>query len=100
MNQADYFWQIYLELEKETLEICKSIYIDDTQENVYSPKNADLILRINVVIESIAKELFLKEGGIRPDEDKDFFYDTVCIKFNDYQQNSPKEINELEIKMS
>lgn len=81
MNQADYFWQIYLELEKETLEICKSIYIDDTQENVYSPKNADLILRINVVIESIAKELFLKEGGVRPDEDVDFFYDTVCIKF-------------------
>ena len=71
----DIFWQTYLNLEDEIIDLSKRVYITDikryvdasnniqeeVQDNqmlVYSPLIADLIIRISVEIETISKELY------------------------------------------
>lgn len=73
------YWQVYKNLEKEFLFLAETIHIDDYQQEVYSMKIADLLLRTVVEIEAIAKELYLSNGG-RQMEDKDMFFDTICMK--------------------
>lgn len=72
------YWQVYLNLEKELLSIFDIIHVDDVQLNVYSTKIADLLIRITVEIESIAKTLYFSNGGPKPD-DKSLYFDTDCM---------------------
>ncbi len=73
------FFPVYMNLEKEFLELANTIYIDDTQLDVYSIKIADLLVRTAVEVESIAKELYFQNGGEPKEKDKNLYFDTDCI---------------------
>lgn len=99
MEKAQLFWQTYLNLEKEVLEVAKYIYITDeittyskgalvashckTQLETFSPHIADLLIRTCVEIEAISKELYHKFGGIKARGSKDLFFDEDCLKLID-----------------
>lgn len=73
-------------MEKEVLQIADYIHIDDRQQDVYSMKIADLLVRTVIEIEAISKELYLLNGG--PElPDQDMYFDTVCLKYLDYIWN-------------
>lgn len=55
------YWYTYKRIEKEILEISHSIYIDDDQLSVYSNEILDLIVRININIESVYQDIYRKE---------------------------------------
>ena len=93
----DIFWQTYLNLEDEIIDLSKRVYITDikryvdasnniqeeVQDNqmlVYSPLIADLIIRISVEIETISKELYFINGGTKKRGDKSLKFDFECIK--------------------
>lgn len=57
----DSYWQIYLQLEKELKEIMYTISFDEKQKNVYSPRIAELIVRIGMQIESVAQQIYDRE---------------------------------------
>ena len=89
MNQL--YWHVYLNLEKEFLRLADTIYVNDNQQEVYSMKIADLLIRTVIEIESLAKELYLNNGGpVVPDEE--MFFDTVCIKHLDNLWNLDKKL--------
>ena len=72
------YWQVYLNLEREFLGLTDIIFVNDAQQNVYSMKIADLLIRTVIEIEALAKELYLSNGGaVIPDEE--MYFDTVCI---------------------
>ena len=54
------YWAIYQNLEEGLIELSNNIHIDDEQLNVYSMKIAEMLIRISVEVESIAKELYFK----------------------------------------
>ena len=99
MNKSDIFWQTYLSLEKELVEVSRYIFITDeitvrsegvevqqscdTQLNTFSPHIADLLVRICVQIEAISKELYHDNGGTKPRGDKTIFFDEDCLKLID-----------------
>ena len=99
MEKAQLFWQTYLNLEKELLEVAKYIYITDeiktysngslvslgckTQLETFSPHIADLLIRTCVEIEAISKELYYKFGGTKTQGPKDLFFDEDCLKLID-----------------
>ena len=56
------YWPVYKNLERELLSLTYSIHVDDAQLKVYSSQISDLIIRSAIEIESISKELYLKEG--------------------------------------
>lgn len=82
MNKSDIFWQTYLNLEKEMIEVSRYIFITDeitmrkngtetaqpydAQLNTFSPHLADLLVRCCVQIEAISKELYHANGGTKP----------------------------------
>lgn len=74
------YWSVYRNLEKELVELSNQIHFDDHQLTVYSVKIAELLIRCSVEIESIAKDLFLDNGGEKTDEG-DLYFDTHCINF-------------------
>ena len=74
------FWQVYIDLEQEFQDLARAIHINDDQQEVYSMRIADLLTRTVIEIEAIAKELYIDNGGPSMDE-KDMFFDTVCIKY-------------------
>lgn len=74
------FWNIYKNIERELIEISNIIHIDDNQLSVYSPKITELLIRTVVEVEAISKELYLKNGGNK-ENDNQLFFDTDCIKF-------------------
>lgn len=78
MNE-NLYWPIYKNLERELINLSELIHFDDTQLNVYSVKISELLIRTVVEIESIVKELYFLNGGIKPD-DKDLYFDTDCIE--------------------
>lgn len=108
MNKSDFFWQIYLNLENELLDLAKYIYITDqktkykkgtlitenctTQLGTFSPHIADLIVRTCVEIEAISKELYFELDGTKPRGSKDLYFDTDCLKQIDIKCNSSKKI--------
>lgn len=67
VNKKKLFWQSYLNLEKELLNLSNYVFItdvpDDNQLNVYSSHIADLLVKTCVEIEAIAKEINRNLGG-------------------------------------
>ena len=99
MNKSDIFWQTYLNLEKQVIEVSRYIFITDeitvrkdgaettqaydAQLNTFSPHLADLLVRCCVQIEAISKELYHANGGTKPRGDKTLFFDEDCLKLID-----------------
>ena len=99
MNKAVIFWQTYLNLEREALEVSKYIFFtDEVSENsdgsiitracnsqleVFSPHIADLLVRCCVEIEAISKELYFDNGGTKKRGDSTIMFDTDCLKLID-----------------
>lgn len=100
MKKSDMFWQTYLNLERELLELSRYIYITDhklvyekidgvkriktencpSQLETFSPYIADLLTRTCIEIEAISKELYFELGGTKIRGDKDIFFDEDCLK--------------------
>lgn len=96
MKKSDIFWQTYLNLEKEALEVSKFIFFTDevlvnsrgsviaqscnTQLEAFSPYIADLLVRCCVQIEAISKELYFDNGGTKPRGDSSILFDEDCLK--------------------
>ena len=108
MEKSQMFWQTYLNLEKEFLEVAKYIYITDeityysngaliissckTQLETHSPFIADLLLRTCVEIEAISKELYFDLNGDKKRGDKDIFFDEDCLKLLDKKYQTHKKV--------
>lgn len=73
------YWSVYKNLEKELMVLSDQIHIDESQLSVYSVKVSELIIRCAVEIESIAKDLFLANGGVIP-SNRDLYFDTDCME--------------------
>lgn len=85
------YWQVYLNLEREFLELSDTIYINDEQQDVYSMKIADMLIRTVIEIEALSKELYLTNGGaVVPDEE--MYFDTVCMAHLDGLWNLDKKV--------
>lgn len=96
MKKSDIFWQTYLNLEKETLEVSKYIFFTDevtTSKNgcfcsktcdmqlkTFSPYIADLLICCCVQIEAISKEIYFENGGSKKRGDSHVFFDEDCLK--------------------
>lgn len=95
-NKSDIFWQTYLNLEDEVLNLSKFIYFTDTtrtidktmnherlqdnkQLDTFSPFIADLLVRCCVEIEAISKELYFENGGTKERGSSDIYFDTDCL---------------------
>lgn len=72
------YWQVYLNLEREFLGLTDSIYVNDDQQDVFSVRIADLLIRTVIEIEALAKELYLSNGGVVLPDDE-MYFDTVCM---------------------
>lgn len=108
MEKSEIFWQTYLKIEKELLEISKYIYITDDvvsisdgeiihnscnyQLNTFSPHIADLIIRTCVEIEALSKELYFDFGGDKVRGDKNLFFDEDCLKLIDIKCSTHNKI--------
>ena len=109
MKKSDIFWQTYLSLEKELINVSNFIFITDeitthergievtkpcnSQLEAFSPHIADLLIRCCVQIEAISKELYFDNGGTKPRGDKNLFFDQDCLKLID--KNGKHMINEF-----
>lgn len=85
----NFFWPVYKNLETEFSSLMYVIHIDDHQLGVYSSKIADLVLRAVVEIESLSKELYSRNGGLKTG---DIRYDDVAIKFLEQQWHLSKKV--------
>jgi len=74
------FWHVYQNLEKELLEIGDTVLVVDNQLDVYSVRIAELLVRTCVEIESIAKELYFANGGLKSREQHPYF-DRDCLGY-------------------
>lgn len=99
MKKADIFWQTYLNLEKEAIEVSKYIFFTDevlvnsgggiiaqsctTQLEAFSPRISDLLVRCCVQIEALSKELYFDNGGTKPRGDTSILFDEDCLKLID-----------------
>lgn len=99
MKKSDIFWQTYLNLEKEVIEVSKYIFVTDeitkiehgeekacsckSQLETFSPLIADLLVRCCVQIEAISKELYHVIGGSKPRGSNSIFFDEDCLKMID-----------------
>lgn len=72
----DICWQIYAQFEREVKEILYTITFDKYQRNVYSPRIAELIVRIGMQIESISQRIYIRETS----KEKKINYRT-CINY-------------------
>lgn len=96
MKRSDIFWQTYLNLEKEAIELSKYVFFTDevleksngnvcsrpcnTQLETFSPYIADLLVRCCVQIEAISKELYFDIDGSKKRGDSNIFFDEDCLK--------------------
>lgn len=108
MQKSDIFWQTYLNLEKELLDLSKYVFFTDeiivnskngvvtqnctTQLETFSPYIADLLVRCCVQIEAISKELYFDNGGTKPRGDNNLFFDEDCLKLLDIKWNTHSKI--------
>lgn len=79
------YWPVYKNLEEETVELTKYIQFTDDQLTVYSMHIADLLVRCAMEIESLSKELYWKNGGIKVYNDngteRQLYFDTDCLEY-------------------
>lgn len=96
MKRSDIFWQTYLNLERELIDVSKYVYITDvklkaqngsvieepcqSQLEVYSPLIADLLIQCCVQIEALSKELYFDLEGAKTRGDNTIFFDEDCLK--------------------
>ena len=109
MKKSDIFWQTYLNLEKEVIEVSKYIFFTDevlvnskgklvtqscnSQLEVFSPHISDLLVRCCVQIEALSKELYFDNDGTKPRGDTSIFFDEDCLKLIDIKwQTHNKEV--------
>lgn len=85
MKKTSLYWQTYLNLEKEMVELSQYVFFTDKQLEVYSPYVADLIVRTCIQIESISKDLYFEIGGEKRDN---LYFDTDCLKLLDRTWNT------------
>ena len=91
MSKTNIYWQVYLNLEKEFLRLADTIYINDEQQEVYSMRIADLLIRTVIEIEALTKELYLtNDGAVVPDVE--MYFDTVCMAHLDGLWNLDKKV--------
>ena len=99
MKKSEIFWQTYLNLEKEAIEVSKYIFITDeviknrngvsvtencyTQMETFSPYIADLLVRTCVQIEAVSKELYFDNGGEKARGDSSVLFDDDCLRLID-----------------
>ena len=108
MRESDLYWQTYIKLENELVDLSHHIYISDkmvqikndldefsfNQLYVYSPYIADLIVRCGVEIEAISKELYFKNGGEPKKKEHYLKFDSDCIKLLHNKWNfTNKQVN-------
>ena len=87
------YWQVFRNLEREFLALADTIFINDKQQEVYSMRIADLLIRTVIEIEALSKELYLLNGGDAEMADEDMYFDTVCINhLNDLWNLSAKVV--------
>ncbi|MBR4022418.1 MAG: hypothetical protein IKI94_07485 [Ruminococcus sp.] len=107
MKKSDIFWQTYLNLEKEALEVSKFIFFTDevlvnskggviaqscnTQLEAFSPYIADLLVRCCVQIEAVSKELYFDNGGTKQRGDSSILFDEDCLKLIDVKWQTHKK---------
>lgn len=108
MKKSDIFWQTYLNLEKEAIELSKYIFFTDevqinsngsivvqssnSQLETFSPYIADLLVRCCVQIEAISKELYFDNGGTKLRGDKNLYFDEDCLKLIDIKWQTHNKI--------
>lgn len=108
MKKSDIFWQTYLNLEKEAMEVSKYIFFTDevlvngkggivaqackTQLETFSPHIADLLVRCCVQIEAISKELYFNNGGTKARGDSSILFDEDCLKLIDIKWETHNKI--------
>lgn len=108
MRKSDIFWQTYLNLEREAIDLSKYIFFTDnkiinrdsgtvtqscdTQLETFSPYIADLLIRCCVQIEAISKELYFDNGGTKSRGDRDIFFDEDCLKLIDRKWQTNKKV--------
>lgn len=97
MKKADLFWQTYLNLEREFLDLAKYIFITDVktatdknglektenyngQLETFSPYIADLLIQCCVQIEAVSKEIYYDIGGSKKRGDTSIHFDEDCLK--------------------
>lgn len=96
MEKKNLFWQTYLALEEEVLNVSRYIFFTDEkghQLETYSPVLADLLVRCCIEIESISKELYYKNKNEEINNKP--YFDKDCIK----KLNEKWHICEKEIKV-
>lgn len=94
MNEHNFYWPTYKNLEKELLELAKYIHFSDDQLEVYSIYIADLIVRCSIEIESISKELYIMQKTDSDCEDekrKALYFDTKCLALLNKKWNIGKK---------
>lgn len=74
------YWQVFKNLECEFQALSDTIFVNDQQQDVYSMRIADLLIRTVIEIEALSKELYLLNGGDENMSSNDMYFDTVCIK--------------------
>lgn len=103
MKKLSLFWQAYLGLEKELIDVSKYIYFCDevnvneagsvksqscsSQLSAFSPHIADLLVRCCVQIEAISKEIYFENGGAKQRGDTSLYFDEDCLKLVDQKWN-------------
>lgn len=103
MNNEEMYFSVYNDIEREVLELTKSIHFTDDQSNVYSIKIADLIIRCSVELEAIAKSLYrIKNNGKQSEKmgkcftwldkyfklsQKEIIIVSPCFHFQKYKEN-------------
>ena len=108
MKKSDIFWQTYLNLEKEVIEVSKYIFFTDEvlvngknsivtqacnkQLETFSPHIADLLVRCCVQIEAVSKELYFDNGGTKARGDSSIFFDEDCLKLIDIKWQTHNKI--------
>ncbi len=109
MNNHDIFWQTYLNLEKEAIDLSRYIFITDKitliennhqiknksynfQLETFSPYIADLLISCCVQIEAISKELYYILGGAKPRGDNSIKFDEDCLKLVDIKFKSHEKV--------
>lgn len=108
MKKADIFWQTYLNLEKEAIEVSKYIFFTDevlvnsggsivaqsctSQLEAFSPYISDLLVRCCVQIEALSKELYFDNGGTKPRGDASILFDEDCLKLIDIKWQTHNKV--------